>query len=73
MADLDLGAPTSYLLLERGADVYTSDGERLGKVQEIRADAGEDIFDGIVVDGSLITADRIEEIFERGVLLAPDS
>jgi sporulation protein YlmC with PRC-barrel domain len=69
----DLGAPSSYLMLEHGTPVYTSDGERIGKVGEIRADTERDIFDGIVVSGELITADRIEEIFERGVLLAPES
>jgi sporulation protein YlmC with PRC-barrel domain len=78
---LDLGAPISYLVLEKGADVYTSEGEKIGKVAEVRADTRDDIFDGIVVDrnqllpggGELITADRIEEIYERGVLLVPDA
>jgi sporulation protein YlmC with PRC-barrel domain len=77
----DLGLPISYLVLEKGAAVYTSAGEKLGKVVEIRADMRNDIFDGIVVDRSpllpggeeLITADRIEEIFERGVVLAPEA
>jgi uncharacterized protein YrrD len=76
----DLGAPISYLLLERGADVFSSDGEKLGKVADVRADSEKDIFDGIVIDHhallpggeELITADRIEEIFERGVVLAPE-
>jgi sporulation protein YlmC with PRC-barrel domain len=75
----DLGAPISYLVLEKGADVYTSEGEKIGKVAEVRADTEEDIFDGIVVKRTpllpggeeLITADRIEEIYERGVVLAP--
>lgn len=77
----DLGAPISYLVLEQGADVYSSDGEKLGKVIEVRADMRDDIFDGIVIghhsllhtDGELIPAERIEEIFERGVVLAPES
>lgn len=75
----DLGAPTSYLVLEKGADVYSHDGEKLGKVHEVRADTEKDIFDGIVLDTSpllpggeeLITADRIDEIYERGVVLRP--
>jgi uncharacterized protein YrrD len=75
----DLGDPISYLMLEKGADVYANDGEKLGKVAEVRADTERDIFDGIVLDRTplrpggheLITADRIESIFERGVLLAP--
>lgn len=77
----DLGAPISYLVLEKGADVRSSDGKKIGKVVEVRADTQKDIFDGIVVRRNpllpggeeLITADRIEEIFERGVLLAPES
>jgi sporulation protein YlmC with PRC-barrel domain len=75
----DLGAPISYLVLEKGADVYTSEGEKIGKVAEVQADTGEDIFEGIVVNRTpllpggeeLITADRIEEIYERGVVLTP--
>jgi hypothetical protein len=66
----DLGAPSSYLMLAKGTPVYGSDGSKLGKVDEVRADEEEDIFDGIVVDGELITADRVEEIFERGVVLS---
>lgn len=77
----DLGAPISYLVLEKGTDVYASDSKKIGKVVEVRADTQNDIFDGIVVSRNpllpggeeLITADRIEEIFERGVLLAPES
>ena len=66
----DLGEPISYLLLTEGMPVYSSDGKSIGQVDEIRADEEEDIFDGIVVGGSLITADRIGEIFERGVVLS---
>ena len=74
----DLGNPISYLVLKEGADVYSRDGEKIGRVAEIRADTEADIFDGIVVDRTpllpggheLITADRIDEIFERGVVLA---
>ena len=77
----DLGAPISYLMLERGASVYAHDGEKLGRVKEIRADTQEDIFDGIVVDhlpllrrdDGYIPAERIDEIFERGVLLKADA
>ncbi len=76
----DLGNPISYLVLEKGADVYSSDGEKHGKVNEVLADLREDIFEGIVVDpmplipGDLkeIPADRIEGIYERGVVIAPE-
>jgi sporulation protein YlmC with PRC-barrel domain len=76
----DLGAPISYLVLEEGADVYASDGEKLGKVHEVRADAERDIFEALLIDttplmpGGLeeIAADRIEGIYERGVVIAPE-
>jgi uncharacterized protein YrrD len=42
--------PASYLTLEPGADVISSDGERVGAVQHVLWDEETDIFDGIVVD-----------------------
>lgn len=75
----DLGRPASYLVLERGAAVYSCDGERLGAVEEVRADEGEDIFDGLVLGTGVlpggkrfVAAEQVEEIFERGVLLKLD-
>jgi hypothetical protein len=73
----DLGAPISYLVLEKGTPVYTSAGERLGSVVEVRADDGSDIFDAIVLDKNSILpggreeipAEEIEEIYERGVVV----
>lgn len=77
---LDLGPPTSYLVLEKGADVYSSDEALLGHVEEVRADTGSDIFDGIVVRHRplggrhfYLEAESVEEIFERGVLLKIDA
>lgn len=73
----DLGQPTSYLMLEPGARVYSSDGEQVGRVREVRADPEADIFDSLVVERGhlgrgerLVPAAEVEEIFERGVLLA---
>lgn len=72
----DLGAPISYLVLEPGAEVYSSSGERLGKVDHVLADANIDIFDGLVIDTRVgpgghrfADADQVEEIFEEGVVL----
>jgi uncharacterized protein YrrD len=72
----DLGEPSSYLDLGKGAEVYTCDGEKVGEVEHVLAAEDEDIFDGIVLDTSLlpgghrfVDADQVEEIFERGVLL----
>ncbi len=72
----DLGAPSSYLALEPGVAVFTSDGEKLGEVQHVLADLELEIFDGIVIDasalpGGLRFADAVQvaEIYERGVVL----
>ena len=80
MADqADLGQPSSYLVLEEGAPVYSCDGKKLGEVEHILRDLGADIFDGLVIDTSVLPggqrfadADQVEEIFERGVLLKVD-
>jgi uncharacterized protein YrrD len=75
----DLGPPSSYLTLGEGASVYSSDGEELGKVEHVLAAPDEDIFDGLVLDTSVlpggrrfVDAEAVEEIFERGVLLKLD-
>ncbi|MSO41722.1 MAG: PRC-barrel domain containing protein [Solirubrobacterales bacterium] len=77
----DLGEPTSYAVLEKGAAVYSCDQKELGTVQEVRADLQVDIFDGLLVsEGSAIGGGRrfvpgelVEEIFQRGVLLKIDA
>ena len=75
----DLGEPSSYLALGEGAEVYSSDGERVGKVEHVLAVPEKDIFDGLVLDTSVlpgghrfVDAPEVEEIFERGVLLKID-
>jgi hypothetical protein len=75
----DLGAPSSYLELRKGAECYSCDGERLGKVERVLAAPEEDIFDGLVLDSSVLGGGRrfveaadVEEIFDRGVLLKLD-
>jgi hypothetical protein len=76
----DLGAPSSYLTLTEGADVYSCDGKALGRVEHVLAAPEQDIFDGIVIDRSVlpgghrfVDAEQVEEIFERGVLLKLDA
>lgn len=73
----DLGAPTSFLTLSKGVPVYLSDGEELGKVEYVLSAPNIDIFDGIVLDTSVlpgghkfVDAPEVAEIFERGVVLA---
>jgi len=73
----DLGKPSSYLALDAGAPVYACDGEEIGAVEQVLADDGEDIFDGLVVSGPesprYVAGEQVEEIFERGVLLKLDA
>jgi hypothetical protein len=76
----DLGAPSSYLVLEPGIEVFSRDGEKLGEVQYVLADDEENVFDGIVIDvswlpGALRFADaqQVAEIYERGVVLGLSS
>ena len=75
----DLGQPSSYLTLGEGAQVYSCDGEEVGTVEHVLADSDADIFDGIVLDTTVLPgghrfcdASQVEEIFERGVLLKLD-
>jgi uncharacterized protein YrrD len=76
---MDLGSPISYLVLERGTDVLSSDHHSIGRVEHVLADEREDVFDGIVVTRGGIgrghvfaDADQIGEIYERGVVLKLD-
>ena len=76
----DLGAPASYLVLEKGTPVYSSDGKKLGEIEHVLADAETDIFDGIVIDRSVlpgghrfVDAPQADRIYERGVVLGIDA
>lgn len=81
MATDDLGDPVSYLMLEKGTDVYSADGERIGTVAEVRADTVNDIFDSIVLDTNSILpggrteipAAEIDRIYERGVVIRDEA
>jgi hypothetical protein len=73
---MDLGAPSSYMALADGTDVISSDGERIGEVEHVLADAEVDIFDGLVIDSSsapgghrFVDASKVDEVYERGVVL----
>jgi hypothetical protein len=76
----DLGAPISFLVLGAGVPVYSSDGEKLGEVEHVLAVPDDDIFDGIVLDTSVLPgghrfadAPEVEAIYERGVVLKIDA
>jgi hypothetical protein len=75
----DLGPPASYLVIEPGTPVYSSDGEELGLVEHLLADPEADIFDGIVIDRSILPggwrfadAELVDRIYEKGVVLKVD-
>lgn len=72
----DLGERTSYLTLGRGVPVYSSDGERLGRVVRVLREAKADMFDGIVFDTTagpgghkFVDAPEVGDLYERGVVL----
>ena len=76
-AAMDYGEPSSYLALERGVDVISSDGDRIGVVEHVLADESEDVFDGIVIDTRLgpsgvvfADASQVAEVREKAVLLS---
>ena len=72
----DLGAPVAYTALPEGVDVFSSDGQRLGKVELVLADEATAIFDGIVIDvrsgpggHRFVDAPEVDRLHERGVVL----
>lgn len=76
----DLGHPISYLVAKRGISVFSSDGEKLGRVVEVRAAPEANLFDGIVFDTTwgpgghrFVDAPEVGEIYERGVVLKIDA
>ena len=76
----DLGDPISYRVLEPGLPVLSSDGQPLGTVEHVLAAQDVDIFDGIVIDRSVlpgghrfVDAPLIDAIYERGCVLSLDA
>lgn len=76
----ELGSPSSYIELTEGRHVLSSEGERVGVVEEIRADPNADVFDSVIVamgplgtDRRLVVAAQVDEIYERGVVLTLDA
>jgi uncharacterized protein YrrD len=77
---MDLGDPTSYLVLADGTPVYSSDGEQVGTVEHVLADSNADVFDGVIVDmragpggHRFADAEQVSAIHERGVVLSVDA
>ena len=76
----DLGQPSSYLALKKGAAVYSSDGQKLGEVERVLADPDADVFDGIVFDTTalpgghrFVDAPEVATIYDHGVVLSVDA
>jgi uncharacterized protein YrrD len=77
----DLGQPNSYLALEKGIPVYSSDGKELGRVTRVLADSDSDLFDGVIFDTTpkmpgghrFVDAPEVAAIYERGVVLTVDA
>lgn len=66
--------PVSWLLIEEGWEVVGSDGEPIGRVEEVVGD--QDIFSGLVISTSVlgkprwVPAEQVEEIAEDAVRLS---
>lgn len=56
MADNE--APVSWMTLEKGTRVLSSDDEEVGAVADVVADTQKDIFSGITISSGLFSADR---------------
>lgn len=50
------GDPVSWLLIEPGWRVESSDGTEVGRVEEVTGDSGADIFDGLAISFSMLGA-----------------
>ncbi len=67
--------PVAWIVIEPGWEVVSSDGEKVGTIDEVLGDPNADIFDGLaVVPGLLkkakyVPAERVGEIVEGRVTL----
>jgi uncharacterized protein YrrD len=71
-----VGEPVAWFLIEKQWKVVGSDGEELGKVEEVLADTGHDIFSGLTVGTGLlhrardVPAELVSEIVEGRIKLS---
>ncbi len=67
--------PVSWLVIEPGWEVVSSDGEKVGILDGVLGDKNADIFDGLAVDQGLlkkakyVPAERVGELVEGRVTL----
>jgi hypothetical protein len=74
----DDGYPIHYAAVKRGTPVYASDGQQVGKIDEVVDNYQERILDGFVIettDGQLrfVDAPEVARTAERAVRLTIDS
>lgn len=76
----NLGEPISYLVVNKGVPVYSSDGKSLGWVVRVLAAREANMFDGIVFDTTkgpgghrFVDAPEVAALYERGVVLKIDA
>lgn len=77
-ADRSDADPVSWLQIEQGWQVVTSDGQTLGTVSQVAGTKGEDIFDGLAVEianGSVVyvPGEQVGLIYPGTVTLRIDS
>lgn len=71
--------PVSWLVVERGWEVYGRDSEQLGHVEEVLGDEATDIFNGLVVTAGLlkttkyVPSERVHEIVDGRITLDVDA
>ena len=67
----------SFLVLERGTPVISSDGVEIGSVLRVMHVAEKDIFDGIVIKAKggerFVDAHEVDQIFQQRVTLLIDA
>jgi hypothetical protein len=61
--------PVSWLLIEPGWRVEGSDGEELGRVEEVTGDQETDIFDGLAVAGGIMSRPRYVPAEQVGAIV----
>jgi sporulation protein YlmC with PRC-barrel domain len=74
MASRDDGQAVHYTALERGTPVISSDGQEVGKVDQVLDNYREHIFDGLVIVTSsgerrFVDAPEVQRTAERAVTL----
>jgi Uncharacterized protein conserved in bacteria (DUF2171) len=71
--DRGAGDPVSWLQIEQGWSVVTSDGVQVGTVAQIEGDKHDDIFDGLAVESGqqilYVPGEQVGQIFPGRVTL----